>query len=59
MAPDSITTWLELEKTLASDELAKAYEKIIPKKLLIDTGQIVEIISMVLKFGNRLIVLFS
>ncbi len=34
IAPDTITTWLELEKTLSSEELGKAYEKIIPKKFL-------------------------
>ena len=34
MAPDTIATWLELEKNLASEELTKAYEKIIPKKFL-------------------------
>ena len=34
IAPDTIAAWLELEKTFASQELAKSYEKIIPKKFL-------------------------
>lgn len=34
MAPDSIASWLELQKTFASEELARAYEAIIPKKFL-------------------------
>ena len=34
IAPDTIAQWLDLEKSLASDELAQAYEKIIPKKFL-------------------------
>ncbi len=34
MATDSIADWLELQKTFASEELARAYETIIPKKFL-------------------------
>lgn len=34
IAPDTIVTWLEMQKTFATDELKNAYEKIMPKKFL-------------------------
>lgn len=34
IAPDTIADWLTLQKSFMSDELAKAYESIIPKKFL-------------------------
>jgi len=34
IAPETIAAWLGLQKTFASNELAQAYEKIIPKKFL-------------------------
>lgn len=34
IAPDTIAEWLELQKAFASDELGKAYTKIISKKFL-------------------------
>jgi hypothetical protein len=34
IAPDTIVTWLELEKTFATEELTRVYEKILPKKFL-------------------------
>lgn len=37
IAPDTIVTWLEFEKNFATEELTRAYEKILPKKFLWST----------------------
>lgn len=37
IAPDTIVTWLELQKTFATEELKNTYEKVIPKKFLGNT----------------------
>ena len=37
MAQETIATWLEMEKNFASDELKKAYEKIMPKKFIFES----------------------
>lgn len=37
IAPDTIADWLEIQKTYMSEELAKKYETIIPKKFLATT----------------------
>lgn len=34
LAPDTLAGWLDVQKTFASQELAKTYESIIPKKYL-------------------------